>query len=84
MAKLARAYESRDGQLHKAPEKALKADLAAILGRVGKDSGMTEGVAALILDKRCEIEAVFADADRIRKEVGREDRLADKTNGDGK
>ncbi|MGD9665322.1 MAG: hypothetical protein AB7U34_08990, partial [Novosphingobium sp.] len=44
---------------------AVVADIAAALGRVGEEGGKTQGVARLILEKRSEIEAAFADFDNL-------------------
>jgi len=63
MATICTAYKDRRGELHGTPEKATLADLAAVLGRVGDEGGMTAGVAKLIFDKRLEIERVFAEHD---------------------
>lgn len=65
MAKPIQAYEDERGNLHTSPELAIVADIAACLGRVGDEGGLTSGVARLILDKRREIEQAFADLDRL-------------------
>lgn len=57
------AYRDSKGALHSTPERATLADLADVLGRVGEEGGMTSGVAKLILEKRSEIERVFAEHD---------------------
>jgi hypothetical protein len=41
------------------------ADIAAALGRVGEEGGLTNGAAKLILEKRNEIEKAFADLDSL-------------------
>jgi hypothetical protein len=65
MAKPIEAYRDERGNLHTSPELAIVADIAAALGRVGDEGGLTSGVARLILDKRREIEQAFADFDRL-------------------
>lgn len=65
MAKVVEAYRDERGTLHLTAASAIIADLAAALGRVGEEGGLTNGVAALILDKRKEIERAFADYDRL-------------------
>lgn len=59
------AYRDGKGGLHSTPEKATLSDLSSVLGRVGEEGGMTAGVAKLILDKRAELERVFAEHDRM-------------------
>ncbi len=56
------AYRDSKGGLHGTAEKATLEDLAAVLGRVGDEGGMTAG---MIFDKRAEIERVFAEHDAI-------------------
>ncbi len=71
MAKSIEAYLDNRGSLHMTATSAIIADLAAALGRVGEEGGLTEGVARLILEKREEIERAFADYDALdmRKSV---------------
>lgn len=59
------AYRDAKGDLHANLEKATLEDLAAVLGRVGEEGGMTSGVAKLIFDKRREIERIFAEHDAL-------------------
>jgi hypothetical protein len=66
MATVIEAYKDRRGNLHLEPSNAIIADIAAALGRVGEEGGLTEGVARLILDKREEIQDAFADLDRLQ------------------
>ncbi|NYF32623.1 hypothetical protein [Sphingopyxis sp. JAI108] len=65
MATECTAYRDDKGSLHPTPERATLADLAHVLGRVGEEGGMTAGVAKLILEKREEIERVFAEHDAM-------------------
>lgn len=65
MASGCTAYRDAKGGLHINPEKATLEDLAAVLGRVGDEGGMTAGVARMIFDKRKEIERVFAEHDAM-------------------
>jgi len=60
------AYRDNRGQVHDTVCEAVIADIAAALGRVGDEGGLTSGVAKLILDKRAAIEAAFADYDRLK------------------
>jgi hypothetical protein len=63
MATVISAYKDSRGNLHLDPSSAIVADIAAALGRVGDEGGLTQGVAKLILEKRPVIEAAFADLD---------------------
>lgn len=65
MAKSIEAYVDNRGHLHMTPKSAVIGDIAAALGRVGDEGGLTEGVARLILEKRVEIEMAFADLDAM-------------------
>ena len=65
MAKSIQAVLANRGNLHRSPTSAVIGDIAAALGRVGEEGGLTEGVARLILDKRAAIEAAFADLDNL-------------------
>ena len=65
MAQAIEAYEDARGNLHDSPTSAIVADIAAALGRVGEEGGLTNGVAKLILEKRGEIEQAFSDFDRL-------------------
>jgi hypothetical protein len=65
MAQVIQAFQDERGHLHDSPATAVVADLAAALGRVGDEGGLTNGVAKLILEKRQEIEKAFADLDAL-------------------
>jgi hypothetical protein len=65
MAKVIQAFRDERGHLHDSPDTAIVADIAAALGRVGDEGGLTNGVAKLILEKRREIEQAFADLDAL-------------------
>lgn len=65
MAAVIEAYRDGRGNLHLDPSSAVVADIAAALGRVGDEGGLTQGVAKLILEKRADIEAAFADFDKL-------------------
>jgi hypothetical protein len=65
MAKVVEAFRDDRGTLHNTAANAVVADIAAALGRVGDEGGLTNGVALLILEKRKEIEKAFADLDML-------------------
>ena len=67
MANVVEAFRDNKGNLYLDPTRAIIADIAAALGRVGDEGGLTQGVAALILEKRSEIEAAFADLDGLQR-----------------
>ena len=67
MARAIEAYKDERGNLHDSPASAIVADIAAALGRVGDEGGLTNGVAKLILEKRSEIEQAFADFDMLNE-----------------
>lgn len=59
MAKLTRSYEDNRGGIYTTPEEAAAADIAALLGRIGGETGLAEGIARVMLGKRTEIRACF-------------------------
>ncbi len=65
MASECTAYRDAKGGLHSSAERATLEDLAAVLGRVGDEGGMTSGVARMILEKRSEIERILAEHDAM-------------------
>lgn len=68
MAKSIQAYLDNQGHLHKSPQSAIIGDISSVLGRVGEEGGLTEGVARLILEKRAGIEKAFADLDALNEQ----------------
>lgn len=67
MARIATAYADNAGRLHASPGEATVSDLAAVLGRIGAEAGITGGLAKLLLEKRAEIEQVFAEHDAMAR-----------------
>lgn len=65
MAKIATAYTDNQGKLHSSAEAAVLAAMTVILGRIGAESALTAGLAQRIIEKRAEIEALFADLDAM-------------------
>jgi hypothetical protein len=65
MAKAVEAYRDERGNLHDNAVNAVLSDLAAALGRVGDEGGLTPGVARLVLEKRIDIEKAFSDLDYL-------------------
>lgn len=67
MAKVVQAYADNRGKRHDTPTDATISDLAAVLGRISLDAGIAGGIAKLILEKRAEIEQVFAQHDAMNQ-----------------
>lgn len=65
MAKVVTAYADNSGAIHASPLDAILVDLSTVLGRIGAEAGLTTGVARLILEKREEIEEIFAEFDAM-------------------
>jgi len=65
MAKLTQAFVDNRGQLHPSAPDATISDLAGVLGRIGAEAGITGGIAKLLLEKRGEIELVYAEHDAM-------------------
>lgn len=61
MAKLVTAYADAKGKLHQSSRAATISDLADLFGSA---EGMATGIANTVLDKRAEIERIFAEHDQ--------------------
>jgi hypothetical protein len=61
MARTGTGYFDSRGQYFKTPAEATVSDLAALLGRVGDGESLAPGIASIMLEKRVEIERIFAD-----------------------
>ncbi|WP_205651088.1 hypothetical protein [Tsuneonella mangrovi] len=57
------------GQFFKVPEDAALSDLCALLGKIGEGDSLAPGIAHLMLEKRVEIERIFAELDQMRESV---------------
>ena len=53
------------GHYHKTPEDATIADLAGILGKIGDGDSLAPGIAQMLLERRPEIERLFAEHDAM-------------------
>ncbi len=67
MANSGTAYFDKKGQYYRTPEEATVSDLAGLLGRVGEGESLAPGIAHILLEKRNEIEQIFADHDEMLK-----------------
>jgi hypothetical protein len=65
MAHTGTGYFDSKGQYFKTPGEATISDLAALLGRVGEGDSLAPGIALIMLEKRAEIERIFADHDAM-------------------
>ncbi|MFN3748843.1 MAG: hypothetical protein ACK4SJ_09180 [Sphingorhabdus sp.] len=65
MAHTGTGYFDSKGQYFRTPSEATISDLAGLLGRVGDGESLAPGIAYIILEKRVEIERIFADHDAM-------------------
>jgi hypothetical protein len=65
MAHTGTGYFDSRGQYFRSPIEATVSDLAALLGRVGEGESLAPGIAHMMLEKRAEIERIFADHDSM-------------------
>jgi hypothetical protein len=63
MAHSGTGYFDSKGQYYKTPQEATVSDLSNLLGRVGEGESLAPGIAHIMLEKRAEIERIFADHD---------------------
>ncbi len=69
MAKSGRGYFDRKGQFFKTPHEATLSDLASLLGQIGDGESLAPGIAHTLMDRRSDIEALFAEHDGMLAEV---------------
>lgn len=53
------------GRYFKTPEEATVSDLAGILGKIGEGESLAPGIAQMMLERRSEIERLFAEHDTM-------------------
>ncbi len=58
-------YFDRRGQFFKTADAATESDLAALLGQIGDGESLAPGIAHILLDRRNEIERLFAEHDEM-------------------
>jgi hypothetical protein len=56
------------GHYFKTPEEATVSDLASVLGKIGDGESLAPGIAHMLLDRRSEIERLFAEHDAMMAE----------------
>jgi len=52
-------------QYFKTPEEATTSDLSSMLGRIGDGDSLAPGIAAMLLERRAELEAIFTEHDEM-------------------
>lgn len=73
MAKSGTGFFDRRGHFFKTPREATASDLAAILGQIGDGESLAPGIAQMLLERRAEIERLFAEHDQMMAEAASED-----------
>ena len=68
MAKSGMGFFDSKGQFFRSPEEATASDLAALLGKIGDGDSLAPGIANLLLEKRAEIEKIYAEHDQMTEE----------------
>ncbi len=68
MARSGTGYFDRKGNFFKAPRDATASDLAGLLGQIGEGESLAPGIAQMMLEKREEIERLFAEHDAMMAE----------------
>jgi hypothetical protein len=65
MARKGTGFFDTKGHYFKTPEEATLSDLAAMLGKIGDGESLAPGIAHTMLDRRSEIERLFAEHDAM-------------------
>ncbi|MDJ0643278.1 MAG: hypothetical protein QNJ15_10695 [Erythrobacter sp.] len=68
MAKKGTGYFDRKGQFFKTPREATASDIAALLGQIGEGESLAPGIAQTLIERRMEIEKLFAEHDEMMAE----------------
>lgn len=68
MAHTGTGFFDRKGNFFKNAHDATVSDLAALLGKIGDGESLAPGIANMLLDRRSEIEQLFAEHDRMLEE----------------
>ena len=63
MAKKGTGYFDRKGHFFKTPREATESDLAGLLGQIGDGESLAPGIAHMLLERRAEIERLYAEHD---------------------
>lgn len=73
VAKKGTGFFDRKGHFFKTARAATESDLAALLGQIGEGESLAPGIAHMLLDRRDEIERLFAEHDAMMAEDAGED-----------
>lgn len=65
VARSGTGYFDRKGHFFKTPRDATASDLAALLGQIGEGESLAPGIAHMLLERRTEIEQLFAEHDAM-------------------
>ena len=57
------------GHFFKTPDEATISDMSALLGKVGEGESLAPGIAQTLLNRRAELEALFAEHDDMVREA---------------
>lgn len=68
MAHTGTGFFDRKGHFFKTARDATVSDLAALLGQIGEGESLAPGIAYMLLERRAEIERLFAEHDRMLEE----------------
>lgn len=68
MAHTGTGFFDRKGNFFKNAHDATVSDLAALLGKIGEGESLAPGIANMLLERRGEIERLFAEHDRMLEE----------------
>ena len=68
MAQKGTGYFDRRGNFFKTGREATESDLAALLGQIGDGESLAPGIAHMMLERRAEIERLFAEHDEMMAE----------------
>ena len=68
MAKLGTGFFDKKGHFFKNARDATASDIAALLGQIGDGESLAPGIAHLLLDRRDELEQLFAEHDAMMED----------------
>jgi hypothetical protein len=68
MAHTGTGFFDRKGNFFKTARDATVSDLAALLGKIGEGESLAPGIANMLLERRAEIEQLFAEHDQMLQE----------------
>lgn len=68
MAQMGLGYFDGRGHFFKTPEEATLSDLAMMLGRIGEGESLAPGIANMLLERRADIERIFAEHDELKRQ----------------